>query len=220
MGNMSHMNKNNNASNYTTRANLSFLNTRQLRKLHKLKYLTFKFNPYTKELITSTIYKNITSNDKKIIFFDALLSYELDQDGNMKNAFYNIYIPTIYLNYVEFVYKNSILSKPADIELLDLPKLEKEIYMIFATQNKFYAYEDYKAIKKEYNITSESDYKFRIKALHDYITKKQAIPGFYFFLAVMYDIIPLKYMGKCKIESNKKTDYKNIFFVEPEEDSK
>ncbi|MGM9972005.1 MAG: hypothetical protein ACI35W_06320 [Anaeroplasmataceae bacterium] len=197
-------------------ANLSLLNTKELKKLHKLKYLIYKYNTNTKEYSIDTIYKNITKNDKKIIFFDCVISYEKNDNEDIIKPYFNIYIPTLFLDYIKFAYKNSILSDPSNINLSNLESLEREIYLIFLTQNKDYTVDDYDKIKQDYNLDSKSNYKTKIKALHDYTMKNNSIPGFYFFLMVMYDIYPIKYMGKCSMKTNTITEYENIFFVEPE----
>lgn len=199
------------------KANLSLLNTKQIKKLTRLKYLTFKYDTYTGILSNDIIYKSISENDKKLIFFDTIISYDLDENNNIIKPFYNIYIPTLFLDYIRFAYKNSLLSNPDKINIDDLPKLEREIYLIFSTQNKDYQYEDYKVIKEQFELDNNSNYKARIKALHEYTMNRNSIPGFYFFLAVMYDIIPVKYMGKTTVSTNMEFEYDNIFFREPEE---
>ena len=111
----------------------------------------------------------------------------------------------------EQIFLNSVVRKKTDREI------EREIYLIFSTQNKDYQYEDYKVIKEQFELDNNSNYKARIKALHEYTMNRNSIPGFYFFLAVMYDIIPVKYMGKTTVSTNMEFEYDNIFFREPEE---
>lgn len=199
------------------KANLSMLNNDNLKKLSRLKYYVIKYNSQTKSLETKIVYKTFNSASK-IVLFDAIISYQNYKSERFR-PYFSLYVPTLFIDYVKFQYKDTFLSNIESLTLDDPKKISEDIYNIFSTQNKFYKMEDYRQIKKFYNLTKKSSYKDKIKALDDYTRDREAKPSFYLWLAIMYDVAPfVHYMGKSMLETPKYTKDK-IFFIYPDKNS-
>ncbi len=200
------------------KANLSMLNNDELKKLSRLKYYVIKYNSETKSLDTKILYKTFKTSTK-IVLLDTVISFQYHKSVNFK-PYFSLYVPTLFIDYCKYQYKNTFLANLDSITLDDTRKLSDDIYDIFSTQNKAYKMEDYREIKKFYNITKKSSYKDRIKALDDYTRDKEYKPSFYLWLALMYDISPfIHYMGKSMLETPKGNKEK-IFFIYPDKHSK
>lgn len=211
---MAYFKKKKNQNLYVRKANLSILNCPELKKFSRIKYYTIKYDKESKEFKTNIIYKAFGSLTK-IFIFDSFISYK-KQDENIIHPFVNVYIPTILMDYIKFVYKDSILLRLSDIKIENIKQLEEDVFTLFKTQNKFYTEDDYKALIEEYKINSESTYKDKAKALNSYVLNKQKIPGFYFWLAVIYGVFPfVHYLGKTSLEKGNET-YDKIFFIYPD----
>ncbi len=199
---------------YVRKANLSILNSPELKKLSRLKYYVVRYNPMTQDFQTKIIYKGF-SNLTKIILIDSVISYKINPNSKFK-PFFNLYVPTIFIDYCKYLYPNSFLCDLTNLNINDLEKMSDDIYQIFKTQNKEYRMKDYRNIVECYGLNKKSTYKERIKALNDYTRDKEAKPSFYLWLAVMYDVVPfIHYLGKSFLENTKFTKDK-VFFIYPD----
>ena len=203
---------------YVRKANLSILNSSELKRLSRLKYYVIKYNPLTNTFETKNIYKGF-SNLTKIIMLDAVISYREIPSEKFK-PYFNVYVPTIFIDYCKYAYPNSFLCHLNEIRIEALKKMSEDVSMIFKTQNKAYRMEDYRNIKNYYGLDRKSSYKDRIKALNDYTRDKEAKPSFYLWLAIMYDVVPfIHYLGKSFLENAKYIKDK-VFFIYPDRNNK
>ena len=203
---------------YVRKANLSILNSNELKKLSRLKYYIIKFNPDKNDFDTKIIYKGF-SNLTKIIMLDAIISFKLQPNDRFK-PYFNLYVPTIFIDYCKYAYPNSFIANLDKISINNLKEMSDDIYELFSTQNKNYRMDDYRNIKEFYSLNPKSSYKERIKALNDYTRDKEFKPSFYLWLAVMYDVVPfIHYLGKSFLENSKFIKEK-IFFIYPDRNNK
>ncbi len=200
---------------YVRKANFSILNCPALKKLNRIKYLTYRYDYQTNTFKHEIIYKAFGSLTK-IFMFDSFVSYKLN-DNNEKYRFsVNLYIPTIMLDYIKFVNKDSILNDLDNLRIEDIDLLVSEIDAFFRMQNKFYREKHYEELIEKYGITEESNYKQRAKALHSYISEYNEVPGFYFWLAILHNVYPfVSYLAKASHTKNKEIE-ENIFFIYPD----
>lgn len=199
---------------YVRRSNLSILNSPELRKLNRLKYLTIKYNYEKKKIEQSVIYKAFGGLNK-IIMFDSYISYK-DSLGVIFKPYLNIYIPTLLIDYLRFAHKDFMISSLDELDIKNIVSIADNIYKLFETHNKEYRDADYMELKEKYNLSEKSTYKERAKALHQYTQARGVEPGFYFWLAVMYDVYPfVNYLGKSTDTVGGK-DAGRIFFIYPD----
>lgn len=199
---------------YVRKANLSILNSPALKKLNRIKYITIQYNDETKEFKKGYVYKGFGSLTK-IFMFDSFISYKIIS-GVKSSPFVNLYIPTIMLDYIKYIYKDSILNDLDNLRIEDMELLINDIDELFKLQNKFYKKDDYNEIINRYNLIETSNYKERVKALNEYVKEKGEVPGFYFWLAIMYDAFPfVNYLGKTSHTLNKKSE-ESLFFIYPD----
>lgn len=208
-------NKKKNVDNLCVRkANFSILNSDELKKLSRLKYITLKYDFQTGKFNKSIIYKAF-SKLNKIILFDAFISYK-KKDDNIIRPYVNLYIPTIVLDYIKFIYKDSIFNDLDNLKIEDIKSIEENVINLFKIQNKTYKERDYDNLMSFYKLNENSSYKDKVKALHNYVSERMTIPGFYFWLAVMYGIKPfINYLGKLSVIDNNAVVDK-VFFIYPD----
>lgn len=199
---------------YVRKSNLSILNSPALKKLNRIKYITIQYDEETDTFKKGFVYKAFGSLTK-IFMFDSFISYKCN-NGEVSKQFINLYIPTITLDYIKYVCKDSILNDLDNLRIKDMELLINDIDGLFKLQNKFYKKDDYLAIKEKYNLSETASYKERVKALNEYIKEKGEVPGFYFWLAVLYDVYPfVNYLGKASHTLNKKNE-ESLFFIYPD----
>ena len=203
---------------YVRKANFSILNSNELKKLSRLKYYVIKYDPISKEFSQKIIYKGF-SNLTKIIMLDSVISFKEHINDKFK-PYVNIYVPTLFVYYCKYAYPDSFLAHLNDINISELKAMSDDIYELFKSQNKYYRMQDYRNIIEYYGINSKSSYKDRIKALNDYSRDKEYKPSFYFWLAVMYDVVPfIHYLGKSFLENSNYSKDK-VFFIYPDRNNK
>lgn len=171
-------------------ANFKILNSTEVKRLKKIKFIAYK--RIKDKNYRSNIYKSLNGNN--IVLF----SYESNDD------FFNLYVSTLFLDYIRFSFKDSILLKENMYDDLTSLDFNKEILFIFNNQNKDYKLADYNYMIDNYKIDFDTDYKTRAKALNEYRNQKSSICPFYFWFAIMHDIFPaVKYKGVYKDYLNK-----------------
>lgn len=159
------------------------LNSTEIASLKKFKYVSYKRIDKKEE--TKSIYKSLSN--KTILLFSI----------QVNDNFMNLYMPTIFLDYIRFAFKDSILLHQDVIENSSIEKIVEEVEYIFKNQNRDYRRVDYDTLMEKYNLDFNSSYKDKAKSLYEYSKEKASICPFYFWFAVVQNIFPyVKYKGE------------------------
>lgn len=165
------------------KGSMVLLNSLEILNLKKFKYISYKKNK--NRFQSKTIYKSLTN--KTILLFSM----------HVNDDFLNLYMPTIFLDYIRFAFKDSLLLHQDVIENSSIEDIVKEVEYIFKNQNRDYKRADFENIKGTFDLGDDATYKQKARALYEYSKEKSSICPFYFWFAVVQNIYPyVKYKGE------------------------